>query len=360
MIAVVKNNTEITPDWLTQALKQNNVISSSVSKVEIEPIGAGVGLMAELCRLKLTYAANETAPSTMIAKCAARNENLEVAKILDFYNRETNFYNNIGSDCPLKVPESYFGAVNQDTYDCVILMEDLGDVSPRDQLVGASKEEAFSAIGNIARMHAKWWQLVDNPRSAWMFPMMSPTEAVRLKELIYLPALEPALEKFSNFFSEEMKLLCRTVGRRYDEFWAESVTPVETFVHGDYRQDNMIYKNGSLDAIVMDWQISGRGYGIFDVTYFMCQSMGVALRREIESELLEFYVARLIEAGVKNYTLDQCWQDYKYMILGCLVYPITVCGTLDTANERGRALGEAMLERNLTAIDELGCQKLVL
>ena len=74
--------------------------------------------------------------------------------------------------------------------------------------------------------------------------------------------------------------------------------------------------------------------------------------------MLEYYVETLAEANI-HYALADCREDYRRAILGCMVYPITVCGTLDTANERGRALGECMLSRNLTAIRELDCLELL-
>jgi hypothetical protein len=357
MIDVIQNISDITPAWLTDALKQNEIIESRVKNVEVAPMGAGVGLMAELCRLTIEYEGEEKAPRTMIAKCAAKNDNIQVARILDFYNRETNFYNKIGDDCSLTVPKSYFGKVNQETYDFILLLEDLGDVSPRDQIVGASSDEAFSAVGRLAEMHAKWWGKVSTSDSAWMYDFMSRDEAGRLQELVYMPGLEPTIEKFDSFFTQTTKDLCRTVGQRYPEFWNEKLTPVDTFIHGDYRQDNMIYQNESLDAVVMDWQICGKGKGIFDVAYFMCQSLKSDVRANIEKEVLELYVAKLKEFGVPGYGFDQCFRDYRIVVLGCLIYPITVCGSLDLANDRGRALAECMLERNLTAIEELGSQQ---
>ncbi len=360
MVDVIKKTNDITCEWLTAALHENGVIRSAVSSVEIEPIGAGIGLMSDLCRLSLDYTSEESAPKSMVVKCAVQNDNINVARLLDFYNRETNFYNKIGNACPLNVPDSYFGAVNQDTYDFVILLEDLGDVSTRDQLVGASRDEAFRAVENLAEMHAKWWDKVSAPEDDWMYDFMCAEESERLKQLVYMPGLEPAIEKFESSFNEEMKQVCRRVGERYSEFWATGLTQVDTFIHGDYRQDNMIYREDSVDAVVMDWQISGKGKGIFDVAYFMCQSLASNLRMEIEREILEMYVGKLKEWGVTDYGIDQCWQDYRLVILGCLIYPITVCGTLDMANERGRALGKSMLERNLTAISDLGCQQLVL
>lgn len=355
MLEVPASTTEITREWLTAALKSGGLLQGEIAELSLEPIGAGVGLMGELGRFHLSYQGEEQLPATMIAKCAAQNENREVARILDFYNREANFYNLMAGNCPLRLPASYYADVNQETYDFVLLMQDLGDVSPRDQLVGAAREEVEPAITRIAEMHAMHWDKAD---ASWMYDMMSVAEAERLKELIYQPSIEPAIEKFPDFFSEEMKAVCRKVGKNYSAFWAEHVTPVDTFIHGDYRQDNMIYTDGDEDALVMDWQISGRGRGVFDVAYFMCQSVPSELRSEIEREVLELYVGRLRDSGV-DYSLAQCWDDYRRIILGCLIYPVTVCGTLDTANERGKALAECMLGRNLTAIDELNCQALI-
>ena len=112
-------------------------------------------------------------------------------------------------------------------------------------------------------------------------------------------------------------------------------------------------------AVVMDWQISAAGKGIFDFSYFVCQSLTSKRRKELEEPLLRRYIEGLKKGGVEDYDYDTAYADYRLMVLGCLVYPITVCGTLDLSNERGRALGEAMLERNLTAARELKCAELL-
>ena len=359
MVDIIRQTSDITADWLTQALRSTGTIQSSVTKVEPQIIGEGVGLMAQLGRLSITYAEPESAPTTMIAKFAAANENKLVAQALDFYNRETNFYNNIGANCGLRVPASYFGKVDQASYDFVLLLEDLGEVSPNDQLIGASEEEAYAAIERIAIQHARYWQKVRTPANAWMYDHMGEASTSALQNALYLPSLAPALEKFESFFSNKTRRIAQAVGERYSEFWGGNITTQETFVHGDYRQDNMIYPPGSLDAIVMDWQISGVGRSIFDVTYFMCQSLQPALRKAIEKPLLQRYVARLKEGGVNTYDFAEVWHDYRVVMLGCLVYPITVCGSLDLSNARGRGLAECMLERNMAAIEELNCEEFV-
>lgn len=354
MPEVVKNAGEITAQWLTEALKERAGLRSSVTSVKAEQVGAGVGLMAELCRLTLEYEGDEDLPGTMIAKFAAQNENLAVAQLLDFYNRETNFYNKIGHDCPFRVPRSYYANVNQETYDFVLLMEDLGDVAPNDQLTGSTREEAFDKVTKIAELHARYWNKVDAPDLDWVYDFMSIEERTKLRDYVYQPAMEPAIEKFADHFSEETMAICRTVGERYVELF-DALSDNRTFIHGDFRQDNFIYQTGSNEAVVMDWQISGQGAGTFDVAYFICQSLQIPLRREIEKELLQTYVDTLAENGVTDYDFDAAFRDYRLLILFCLVYPVTVCGTLDLANDRGRALAECMLDRNLAAIDDLGC-----
>ena len=70
MVEVIRQPAEITKEWLTQALRSTGAIQSSVTHVEPLIIGEGVGLMAQLARLSITYAKPESAPTTMIAKFA--------------------------------------------------------------------------------------------------------------------------------------------------------------------------------------------------------------------------------------------------------------------------------------------------
>ena len=360
MSKVVAHAGEITPEWLNEALESAGHPNAGVTDVSCEQIAAGVGLMAELSRLKVKYdATTPELPETFIVKCAARNDNRAVAQLLDFYNREANFYNKVAPTCPFRVPQSYFGAVNPQTYDLVLLMEDLGDVSPIDQLIGSTEEEAFDKIEKIASLHALWWGKSSLPENSWMYEFMSDPEMEKLRDYVYMPALEPAIEKFASHFGATGADICRKVGEQYAQL-LDRVTPTDTFVHGDYRQDNFIYKSDSAEAVIMDWQISGAGKAIFDVTYFICQSLQTDLRQRIQKPLIEHYVACLKRHGVEDYGFDLAWEDYRAFVLFCLVYPITVCGSLDLANDRGRALAECMLERNLSAVEDLDCGSLLI
>lgn len=354
---------EIDVEWIRKALCDQGLLHSSVEKMSVEPMGAGVGLMAEMARLRLSYAGQDPVdqtptyhtqtPATLVAKCAAQNENREVARILDFYRRESDFYNHLSSECPLETPRSYFSAVDPESYDCVFIMEDLGEVMISDQVAGASKEQAEHSITAIAEMHGKWWNAEKN--YPWAYDFHSDDELKKLRDMIYMPALETAIEKFSEHISEPMKKVMRTVGEHYDTLFPSIAKSNHTFIHGDYRLDNIVYESGveGLTSKVLDWQISGKGAAMFDITYFLSQSLTPTLCGQLEKQLIEIYHDSLMAKGGADYSLDQCWQDYRLWSLFCLIYPVSVCGTLDVANDRGRQLATVMLERNLSAIERL-------
>lgn len=357
MIGIPSSLNDIDAAWLTSALKEKGLLKSKVLNVDIESIGAGIGLMSELGRLTIKYADAEILPSNIVAKCAAQNENRDIARILDYYHREANFYDNLSKDCPLTVPKSYFTAVDSETYDCVFLMEDLGDHALGDQLEGCTREQAEHSIERVADMHGKWWNKLEE--YPWAYDSVCDDELIKLGDWIYKPGLEPTIENFSDCISSDMQRVMRAVGAHYQQVFQKLSGSHRTFIHGDYRLDNIVYRsvNGKIDSTVLDWQLSGLAPSMWDIAYFMCQSLKADLCREIERDLIRLYHDRLLAAGVENYSHEECWNDYRIWILFCLIYPVAVCGTLDLANDRGNQLATVMLERNVSAVDALGCEE---
>ena len=54
-VSIPASMADITPEWLTAALRANGHISGSVSSAEKVTIGQGVGILGELARITLTY-----------------------------------------------------------------------------------------------------------------------------------------------------------------------------------------------------------------------------------------------------------------------------------------------------------------
>ncbi len=127
----------LTPEWLTAALQDTGTIKACrVESFDTEPdIAAGIGFMGELARLTLRYdRAEDGAPRSLIAKFPTRiPENREIADVFRLYERETRFYEEVAPEVKLRTPRRYYGALNSETQDYVLLLEDLAPARVGDQ-----------------------------------------------------------------------------------------------------------------------------------------------------------------------------------------------------------------------------------
>ena len=83
-------------------------------------------------------------------------------------------------------------------------------------------------------------------------------------------------------------------------FWQELTRPPHTFLHGDLRLDQLFFAVEADDPPVtaLDWQITSKGRGAYDVAYFLTQSLATETRRTCESQLIERYAEGLAEHGI--------------------------------------------------------------
>jgi hypothetical protein len=349
------NEEEITPEWLTEVLHEGGALPSGrVAGVDAVRIAEGVGLMGRLARLSVRYeGAGDDAPASVIAKFPTEvPQNLQVAQLYRFYDRECDFYSHGAEHSPMRVPRAY--AEQRDgSGGFVLLLEDLmrDGVRVGDQIAGNTPEDALAAIRALAEHHAAFWG-----RTAeldWLVDQNDPTFCAVLKHS-YAGSIGPTLEGFGEHFSPALREVAQAVGQHTDYFMNlpfDEERPL-TLAHGDFRADNVFYGvDGGL--AVVDWQISGRGYGPFDLGYHLTQSVTSDTRRAIEKQAVADYHRALCAHGVEGYSAEQCWEDYREAALFCIVYPMTLCGALDLSIPRARALAEVFLTRSLDAIAEL-------
>ncbi|MFM7871804.1 MAG: phosphotransferase, partial [Actinomycetota bacterium] len=94
MTRLPTSSAEITPEWLTERLRATGTIdaSTAVTAIERDLMGAGVGFMGEVGRIKVGYAGG-SGPATMICKIPTQDPNvrglLAAAKV---FEREARFY----------------------------------------------------------------------------------------------------------------------------------------------------------------------------------------------------------------------------------------------------------------------------
>ncbi len=353
---------ELTPEWLTLALRQTGTITNAtVRSFDMEIIAQGMGLIGQLAQVSLHYDGPEAnTPRSLIAKFpAAAEENREVGNIFRFYERETRFYQEIADEVELRTPRCYYSAMDTDADEYVLLLEDLAPARVGDQLASCTLEEAELAIQEIAKFHATWW---DSPRLEeldWMPWVNDPVN--KSAEESYQKAWGAFLERFGDKLPGSILETGERLGKYVGDILDQIADPPRTIIHGDYRLDNLFFATpeGGDPLAVIDWQISSRGRGASDVAYFVGGSLQPGERKANEMRILKSYHRILTENGVRGYDFDDCLHDYRLSTLFCLVYPVISGGTLDLSNERGLALVTAIIERNVAAILDLDAGELL-
>ena len=348
--------TSITTSWLNQALSAG-VASDlpAIKEVDVDVVGAGVGLLGEVLRCRLTYEDDApSAPGSVIVKLPSSHpRNLKMSKLLQLYKREYSFYIRLAPHAPIHVAALYYGDFEEKAHRFVLVLEDLRGMEVGNRMEGATERQAKVAVRSIARLHGRYWNKVGRPPVAGLHHSLHPRYRP-LVQLAYLRCLVPTLKNFGGLFSEDMRRLAEAYGPRIADHMAGVAAQPLTFGHGDFLLDNMFFgPDGSDDFAVIDWQVSGIGSGLYDVASFMSDSVFTQTRRKIERETLREYHDVLCSAGVREFSFEDCWRLYRQNMLGRLLAPILVCGGLDLSNERGRALAENGLRNTLAAIEDL-------
>jgi len=351
---------DITPEWLTTALRDNGALKhASVTSIERETIGVGIGILGELARIALTYDRPERgAPASLVAKLPTADPGGRgIGTALGFYNKEVLFYQHLGRDAVLPSPRCYWSAADLGAGQFCLLLEDLSDIRIGNQVDGATLEDAHLILEAAARFHAQWWNDPRLQRLDWIPTINAPV--YRFVPVAYQGALEPFLGSIGQRLNAHQQAIARELGSVLPGLQDSMAGAPVTLLHGDLRLDNVFYgsTDGSAPITFIDWQIASQGVGIYDVGYFMTQSLDPALRSAHERPLVEEYYQRLRDGGVSGYSWEQCWNDYRKVALYCLVYPVISIGTIDLANERGVTLAEKMTDRCIAAIDDLGAEE---
>jgi aminoglycoside/choline kinase family phosphotransferase len=348
----------ITADWLTETLHRTGHLETGahVAAVVHEPI-AGVGVLSEVARLRLTYGgAGPSGPATLIAKSAAEAlENRRIAMSVGCYEREVCFYQDLAPQLGVRVPACLTAGLDHQTGEFVLLLEDLTGLAVGDQLAGATLEQAQVAVDQLASFHARWWnspELTPGGRLDWIPTLDS---AVNLAGCAVIRACwEPFVARYAERIGPDSVALGAWVQEHCDEIYCQAAGGPLTVAHNDFRMDNLFFD--PIDPFrlggfaVVDWQLMVAANGVSDLEYFLTASLPVATRRASERELFDRYVGQLVALEIEA-DRDALWDRYRLSTLSYLPCPIVMGGGLDVGGARGRALADRTVDFFAAALD---------
>jgi hypothetical protein len=348
--------------WLDGTLHASGALGGDEKIVGFEalPLGEGYGMLGCLARLMLRYETGAGSLGSVIFKCATTSAgNRAVAAAFDMYQRELSFYRLLASDVSELVPACH-AATYDPSGDFALLLEDFRDYRRGDQAAGCGVDDARLCVDTLGALHSRWWDSVDDGLLDWV-----PRPNGNMYKIGMIAGVEagwgPTLDTFGHLLPDELA----GAGPRYlaglPALHDRMSTGHQTFLHGDFRLDNLLFGLPGADRplVLVDWQGCIVSKGTQDLAYFLTQNVSTDVRREHETDLVGRYHQGLVDHGVSGYSLDECWDDYRVAALWLWEYAVVIAGTLDPANERGVAFMAGLVERAASSIMDLDVLELL-
>ncbi len=350
---LITDSSQITANWMTKVLRECGTLNASESVVGavVVSFGEAAGLMGDLYRVTLSYSEGASGPNSVVIKLPTDDPAQRgVADILGFFNRECTFYAERAADTPYGTAE-IFGCAQDpgDSTDFVLVMEDLGNLNQIDQVVGATIEQMDAAVGAIAKQHAQYWQHDDLKALADPFvPISAPLYHVALPA-VFAGGWENTKTHGVSLLTPEIVAFGDRYGDHVPHMLGQLAEPA-TLVHGDFRGDNILVCDDHQVSIV-DFQITGIGAGIYDIGYFMAQSVESERRQENDERIVRLYCDTLAKEGIAvdfNSTLA----TYRMSFAFFMIYAVTSFQAWDAFDGRQHDLMLTILSRSVAAIND--------
>ena len=343
---------ELTPDWLTGALRSGGVLEAdrAVTTVEVRPTAAGVGFMGEVTGLALAYDGPTTAPTTMVAKIPTQDPHVRAMLApAAVFEREARFYEQLAPELA-STARCYHAAIDVPNDAFLLLLEDLSHLRLGDQLDGCGADDAARALEALAVLHARFWESPVLDRMGWLPPANDP--CMKIGEHVFAQSLPRFLEVFAEALDPGMAELSERFGPRMPDLLDRFAAMPTTIGHFDYRLDNLFFDDadGADGVRMIDFQATSKGGFAYDLGYFLSQNLTTEDRRAHEADLLRTYHDRLVAEGVAGYDFDQLRRDHRVGVLYGWFIPVFAVGSLDVSSDRAMQLWTEVIRRAQTAI----------
>lgn len=386
---------EISPEWLTDALTKSGVLkNNSIRTLDREIIGEGQGYMGVLARVSVEYdQPDDTLPASMIAKVPTQ---VPKSKMLseNFWNyeRENRVYEEILPKLPVRTPQCYhsdfdigkgkkwmdkvyrrYGALPQSLTGLyfiyvglrnlmqkrryILLLEDFGDLEQFTHLEGCSFEDARLVMKPLGLAHAHLWE---SPQleNYWLRDHADMSNMMAFISGRWQPVIK---KFFPGKVSPKMQAVFDWLKTNNHKLDIYSKTRPHTMLHADFRIDNLFIDRANNEIIMIDWQASFPGMGLFDTAYFLLNNCNTLLEPEQVEELITLYHQGLVEGGVSNYSLDDCMSDYPIGLLLAVRYWLIIIGGVEVDKDPNVVdLFNVLLDRMKPVIEAIDLSKLSL
>lgn len=354
---LITTQNQITPDWLTTVLTQCSALEhGNVASVTIE--NSDERELSTNFRLNLTYSPD--ARGSMPTKLFLKLVNTDMGD--EFFGAsEVHFYARDYIGVPdVPILHAYDALYSDELSRYHILMDDLSDTDIAAEFKTPTLEYGLALAEGFAAMHAHWWgkkRLAEGNH-----PIHDADHITRFVD-IARPGAGHIIANASDHLKPHWTDMILDVYAHNPQKIIERAQNLDgfTLIHGDANSLNILVPRNNnrplyiIDRQPFDWSLT-TWLAVYDLAYAMILDWDVEIRRQLEIPILRHYHAQLIQHGITDYSWDQLFEDYRL----CVAMGIYVATEWCRGNfsQRHFDIWMPMLQRTLTAIDDLNCSNL--
>ena len=354
---VITEIEQLTPEWMTRIFKNKGYLSQGkVTKIIKKKSQETITSFVHFLELNFSTDAQTEPPSPEIV--------VKIPKHTDEFKlwgrQEAKFYSIIAENMiEMPIPTCYDAVFSEETGLSHIILENISKTHVGLSYFSdfpASKRHFEKAIDCLAEMHAFWW---DHKNLKELSKQTRGPLSLFLTT-VKKEALQSFLEDVGDQMSDNRKSLLKTIFSFYPQAVQERITKKNlTLIHSDAHLGQFFYPkdmdNEKYKAILSDWQCWNIGVGGQDLAYMIGLYLFPDYRDLIEKDLIKRYHSHLIKLGIKNYSWDNCWYDYKLFTF----LNIYQCIWWWNVGMVSSFFSWVRLETSISTIEDLNCMELL-
>jgi aminoglycoside/choline kinase family phosphotransferase len=196
-----------------------------------------------------------------------RSRNQRTTFLLGAYIREVRFYQKLAPKIGIRVPRLIYAELDTETSDYILVLEDFPDSTNVRNETGATPEQAYKLLENMAKLHVTSW---DDP-SLSSYQFLNNLDKIVCMFSTRFPNTVPVfLSRFQQYMEKDEAEIIRKLPEYFEEIVSPLLDSPQTLVHNDYAMKNILILNDSdnVSFVLVDWANAGQGPGVRDLSFF--------------------------------------------------------------------------------------------
>jgi hypothetical protein len=237
--------------------------------------------------------------------------------------KETEFYNLIPKyrQCDI-LPRCYFSSYDPENDITMLVLEDLSDNYFTPDMSSLTKANINQSCFALAKFHSHFWNVDDLDN---VFETNNNIQALLEQSEMYIQLFLKDNHMYLTKKIIENILISHKI---YSDMIRDEALRCQTnnnitLLNGDAHIFNfMLPKDKNRTQKIIDYQFWRIGLGCYDLAHFTRKLIGFISTKKQHEIIVKQYHTALFQNGIKNYTYNQCLDDYRMCVASLVLNPI--------------------------------------